>query len=107
VKSCRSDLPLENSGLQEEERAFAINLRGRASVRELYEEERAFAINQALPSDDNAMDTLLNRRAVEGVKSTAARMKGTTFSRVMLQGLASCGVVFEAIASIPNFAVRL
>ncbi len=57
--------------------------------------------------DDNVSDTLHNKRAVEGVELSAARMKGATFLRLMLQDPANCGTVLEAIGSMPDSAVRL
>jgi len=63
-------------------------------------------IHPSLP-DDNVSDTLLIRRAVERVELSAARMKGTAFSRLMLQDPANCGPVLETIGSMPDSTVRL
>jgi hypothetical protein len=57
--------------------------------------------------DDNVPDKLLIRRAVEQAEIAAACMKGTTFSREMLQDRANCGPVLDSIASMPDSTVRL
>ena len=68
--------------------------------------QRVRELHPTLP-DDNGPDKRLIRRAVEQVELEAARRKGTTFSREMLQDPASCGPVLGAIGSMPDSTVRL
>ena len=104
LMSERADMPAEQGHICEKpprwpapRKPYQLFLRVRPIVRK---------IHQSLP-DDNVSDTLLIRRAVEGVELSAARMKGTAFPRLMLQDPANCRAVLETIASMPDSTVRL